>query len=91
VTLSLLSLIVLIPLSAVAIKASGLGFQGVVAAAFTSRALHAYAISFGAALAAALVNGVFGVLTAWALVRYRFFGTIWSTPWWTCPSPCPPP
>jgi len=74
VTLSLLSLIVLIPLSAVAIKASGLGLHGVIAAAFTSRALHAYAISFGAALAAAFVNGVFGVLTAWALVRYRFFG-----------------
>ncbi len=74
VTLSLLSLIVLIPLSAVAIKASGLGLQGVLAAAFSSRALHAYAVSFGAALAAALVNGVFGVLTAWALVRYRFFG-----------------
>jgi sulfate transport system permease protein len=74
VTLSLLSLIVLIPLSAVAVKASGLGVQGMVAAAFTGRAVHAYILSFGAALAAALVNGVFGVLTAWALVRYRFPG-----------------
>jgi sulfate transport system permease protein len=45
-----------------------------VAAAFTGRAVHAYVLSFGAAMAAALVNGVFGVLTAWALVRYRFPG-----------------
>jgi sulfate transport system permease protein len=74
VTLSLLSLIVLIPLSAVAIKASGLGLRGMLAEAFTERAWHAYALSFGASLAAAAVNGVFGVLTAWALVRYRFPG-----------------
>jgi sulfate transport system permease protein len=74
VTLTLLSLIVLIPLSAVAIKASGLGLGGMIAEAFTERAWHAYALSFGASLAAAAVNGVFGVLTAWALVRYRFFG-----------------
>jgi sulfate transport system permease protein len=74
VTLTILCLIVLIPLSAVGLKASGLGLQGMIAQAFTERALHAYALSFGAALAAAAVNGVFGVLTAWALVRYRFPG-----------------
>ncbi len=74
VTLTVLSLVVLIPLSAVVVKASGLGLNGIVAQAFTARALHAYALSFGAALLAALVNGLFGLLTAWALVRYRFFG-----------------
>ena len=74
VTLSVLSLVVLIPLTAVAIKASGLGFAGMVQQAFTERALHAYALSFGASLIAAAVNGVFGVLTAWALVRYAFPG-----------------
>jgi sulfate transport system permease protein len=74
VTLSVLSLIVLIPLTAVAIKASGLGLAGMVQQAFTERALHAYALSFGASLVAAAVNGVFGVLTAWALVRYSFPG-----------------
>jgi sulfate transport system permease protein len=74
VTLTVLSLIVLIPLSAVAIKASGLGLRGMIAEAFTERAMHAYLLSFGASLAAAAVNGVFGVLTAWALVRYRFPG-----------------
>ena len=74
VTLTVLSVIVLIPLSAVAIKATGLGLKGFVDQAFTDRALHAYALSFGTALIAAVVNGVFGVLTAWALVRYRFPG-----------------
>ena len=74
VTLTVLCLIVLIPLSAVAIKASGLGFAGFAQEAFNERALHAYALSFGASLLAAGVNGVFGVLTAWALVRYAFPG-----------------
>jgi sulfate transport system permease protein len=74
VTLTTLSLVVLIPLSAVAIKASGLGLAGVWREAFTERAQHAYVLSFGAALIAAGVNGVFGALTAWALVRYAFPG-----------------
>src|SRR6201996_3443505 len=74
VTLTVLSLIVLIPLSAVAIKAAGLGPMGMIRQAFTERALHAYALSFGASLLAAAVNGVFGVITAWALVRYSFSG-----------------
>ncbi|MGZ3275100.1 MAG: sulfate ABC transporter permease subunit CysT [Caulobacteraceae bacterium] len=74
VTLTVLSLVVLIPLSAVAIKASGLGFSGFFHEAFTERALHAYALSFGASILAAGVNGVFGVLTTWALVRYSFPG-----------------
>jgi sulfate transport system permease protein len=74
VTLTVLSLIVLIPLSAVAIKASGLGLSGFAREAFSERALHAYALSFGASILAAAVNGVFGVLTAWALVRYAFPG-----------------
>jgi sulfate transport system permease protein len=83
VTLTVLSLIVLIPLSAVAIKASGLGLSGFLREAFTERALHAYALSFGASILAAGVNGVFGVLTAWALVRYqRWRASRWppSTP-----------
>ena len=74
VTLTLLSTIVLIPLSAVVIKASGLGFEGFLKAGFSVRALDAYRLSFGAALIAAAVNGVFGLLTAWALVRYKFPG-----------------
>ena len=74
VTLTILSVIVLIPLSAVAIKSAGLGFDGFLAAAFSERALRAYQLSFGASLVAAVVNGLFGALTAWALVRYEFPG-----------------
>jgi sulfate transport system permease protein len=43
-------------------------------AAFSARAIHAYALSFSAALIGASVNAVFGLLTAWVLVRYSFPG-----------------
>jgi sulfate transport system permease protein len=74
VTLTILSLIVLIPLSAIALKASTLSPTQFVAAAFSERAIAAYRLSFGTALVAAVINGVFGVLTTWALVRYEFPG-----------------
>jgi sulfate transport system permease protein len=74
VTVSLLSLVVLIPLSAVILKASGQSFSQFLEAGFSPRALGAYRLSFGAAFVAAAVNAVFGVLTAWALVRYEFPG-----------------
>ena len=73
-TLSWLTLIVLIPLSAVFIRAAGLGWDDFVAVAFSERAIAAYKVSFGTALAAALVNAVFGLLVAWVLVRYDFPG-----------------
>ncbi len=74
VTLTVLSLIVLIPLSAVAIKAMGVSFPEFVAKAFSERAVKAYELSFGASFIAAVINGVFGVMTAWAMVRYSFPG-----------------
>ena len=74
VTLTILSLIVLIPLSAIALKASTLSPAQFAAAAFSERAMAAYRLSFGAAFVAAVINGVFGVLTTWALVRYEFPG-----------------
>ena len=69
-----LCLVVLIPLSAIAIRAAGMGLSAFVHAAFSARALHAYTLSFVASLIGASVNAVFGLLTAWALVRYRFPG-----------------
>ncbi|MBO9557156.1 MAG: sulfate ABC transporter permease subunit CysT [Caulobacter sp.] len=74
VTLTILSLIVLIPLSAVAIKSSSLSPAQFLAAAFSERAIAAYRLTFGAAFVAAVINAVFGVLTTWALVRYEFPG-----------------
>lgn len=73
-TLFYLSLIVLIPLSAVIAKTLGMGWDHFLATAFSARALQAYKLSFGAAMAAAGINAVFGLLIAWVLVRYDFPG-----------------
>ncbi|MET3665874.1 sulfate ABC transporter permease subunit CysT [Caulobacter sp. 1776] len=74
VTLTVLSLLVLIPLSAVVLKAAHQSPADFWAVATSQRSLAAYRLSFGAAFVAAVINGVFGVLTAWALVRYDFPG-----------------
>jgi sulfate transport system permease protein len=69
-----LSLIVLIPLTALFLKTSELPFDRFLAIVTSRRVLHAFALSFGLSLAAAVVNLVFGSLVVWALVRYRFPG-----------------
>jgi sulfate/thiosulfate transport system permease protein len=74
VTLTVLSLIVLIPLAAVILKAAHQSPAEFWAVATSQRSLAAYRLTFGAAFVAAVVNGAFGVLTAWALVRYEFPG-----------------
>lgn len=73
-TVIYLSLIVLIPISATFLKASGLGWESFFRAVTSARVLASYEISFGISLLAAGVNAVFGVATAWILVRYRFPG-----------------
>jgi sulfate transport system permease protein len=73
-TLFYLGLVVLIPLSAVALRAASLTGPQFWELTTSPRALASYRISFGASLAAALVNVVFGVLVAWVLARYRFPG-----------------
>src|SRR3954470_11208082 len=74
ITVLWLSLIVLIPLTAVFVKSISKGWQTFWAAAGSPRALAAYRLSFGAAAIAAAVNCIFGLLVAWVLVRYRFAG-----------------
>jgi sulfate transport system permease protein len=74
ITLTALSLIVLLPLSALVIDAAGLGWQGFLAEILTPRVLSAFEVSFGCALIAALVNAGFGLIVAWVLVRYSFPG-----------------
>jgi len=74
ITILWLSLIVLIPLSAVFVKSLSHGWGAFLAAAASPRALAAYKLSFGAAALAAAVNCIFGLLVAWVLVRYRFAG-----------------
>ncbi|MDT9598955.1 sulfate ABC transporter permease subunit CysT [Sphingosinicella rhizophila] len=74
ITLSWLSLIVIIPLSAVFVASTADGWTAFWSAALSDRALAAYRLSFGGAFAAAAVNAVFGLLVAWVLVRYSFPG-----------------
>ena len=74
VTLTILCLIVLIPLSAVMLRAASLKPEEFVAKAFSERAMDAYWLTFSASLIGACINAVFGLMTAWALVRYRFPG-----------------
>jgi sulfate transport system permease protein len=73
-TLLYLSLLVLIPLSAVYIKASQIEWDRLVAIVTDRQVLNAFRLTFSASAEAALVNGAFGLLVAWVLVRYRFPG-----------------
>ena len=73
-TLCYLSAIVLVPIAALFFKALDLSWVEFWRLAFNARALAAYKLTFGASLAAALANAVFGTLLAWVLVRYRFPG-----------------
>jgi len=74
ITLAWLSLIVLVPLSALVLRPWELGVAGVVAVLTEARVAAALRLSFGGALIAALVNLPVGLLVAWVLVRQRFPG-----------------
>jgi sulfate transport system permease protein len=73
-TLLYLSLIVLIPLSAAFIKTTELSFDEFWSVVTAPRVMASYKLTFGASLIGALINAVFGLLTAWVLVRYTFPG-----------------
>ena len=69
-----MSLLVMIPLAAVLLKSSTLGWDQFVAAVWTPRARAAYGLTLGTSFVAAVVNVPFGILIAWVLVRYQFPG-----------------
>jgi len=71
-TITYLSLIALIPLSTIVLKTSTMGWDRFWQVVLSPRVLAAYRLSIGASLAGATINAVFGVILAWALVRYRF-------------------
>ncbi|VVD82200.1 sulfate transporter [Pandoraea pneumonica] len=73
-TVAYLSLVVLVPLLMVFIKASSLDWASFVTAVSSPRVLASYRLTFGISLAAALLNAVFGFILAWVLVRYTFPG-----------------
>ncbi len=69
-----LSLLVLIPLSAVFLKTATVGWETFWAVVSAPRVVASYKLSFGTSLMAAGINAVFGLLLAWSLVRYTFPG-----------------
>ncbi len=71
-TLVYLALVVLIPLAAVVLKATSLTGAEFWQIASNERALASFRITFGASFLAAGINGIFGLLVAWMLVRYDF-------------------
>ena len=71
-TLLYLSFIVLIPLSAAFLKTATMTWPAFWDAVTAPRVLASYRLTFGASLAGALVNAVFGLIVAWVLVRYEF-------------------
>jgi len=73
-TLSYVCLLILIPLTGVVLRARSITWPEFVASVTSERALAAFGLSLGAAVVAAVVNAVFGLLVAWVLVRYRFPG-----------------
>ena len=69
-----LSIIVLLPLAALIMRPAELGLAGFFDTVTTPRVLASLRVSFGTAAIAALINGVFGLIIAWVLVRYEFPG-----------------
>ena len=73
-TLVYLSLLILLPLSGLLMTASSLSLAQFWDIASGERALASYRVTFGAALLAASINALFGLIVAWILVRYPFPG-----------------
>lgn len=68
------SLIVFIPLAGLVLKALELSWPELWQVVSNPRALASYKLTFTASFAAASINLVFGLIVAWVLVRYDFFG-----------------
>jgi len=73
-TLTYLSLLILIPLAAVFLKTAELTWGEFIDVVTAPQVVATYRLSFGASMLAAAINAVFGLMLAWALVRYRFPG-----------------
>lgn len=73
-TLTYLTLLVLIPLSAVFIRTSGMGWEDFWKAISSPQVVSAYKVTFGVSFYAALTNAFFGFIVAWVLTRYQFPG-----------------
>lgn len=74
VTLSILSLVVLIPLASLVIYTAQMDFGDFIQTITRERVLASFKVSFITAFIASLINAVMGVIIAWVLVRYQFLG-----------------
>jgi sulfate transport system permease protein len=72
ITLTLLSLIVLIPLASLVIYTAKMSFSDIIETITRPRVLASFKVSFLTAFVASLINAVMGVILAWVLVRYDF-------------------
>lgn len=73
-TVLYLSFIVLIPLSTLFIRTASLSWNEFWSTVMHPRVLASFRLSFGTSLIAAVINALFGLIVAWVLVRYRFWG-----------------
>src|SRR4029453_17512495 len=73
-TVFYLSLVVLLPLGALVIKSTTMGWSGFWHAAWNPRVVASYKLTFGTSLVAATINALFGLMVAWTLVRYSIPG-----------------
>jgi sulfate transport system permease protein len=73
-TVFYLCLIVLIPLMTLPARTATMGWPAIWATVSDPRVVASYRLSVGAALAAAAINAIFGLIVAWVLARYRFPG-----------------
>lgn len=74
ITITLLSIIVLIPMASLALNASSMGFDKFITTVTEKRVISGYLVSFTCSFIAGLINAVFGVILSWVLVRYDFPG-----------------
>lgn len=74
ITFTYLAFLLILPIAALLTKAATEPLESFWKTATSPLALSSYEITFVTAFAAAAVNGVFGTLIAWVLVRYEFFG-----------------
>lgn len=72
ITVGYLTAVFLVPVAGLVLRSAGIGWEGLVESVLSPAARSSYIITLRGAAVASLVNAVFGFVTAWALVRYRF-------------------
>jgi len=73
-TILILTCVVLIPIGSIVLAMQGIGMSDFLHLVTSERALSSYRVTFGCAIIAAAINSIFGLIIAWVLARYRFWG-----------------